>query len=53
METEHGASDSLEEPMETEAAGSEEAPGVDLGTEGSTATGNAEQGGSHVSSDSF
>lgn len=48
LETEHGAGDSLEEPMETEAAGSEEAPGVDLGTEGSTATGNAEQGGSHI-----
>uniref|UniRef100_A0A8C9DCK3 E3 ubiquitin-protein ligase RNF213 n=1 Tax=Panthera leo TaxID=9689 RepID=A0A8C9DCK3_PANLE len=37
-----------EEPMETEAVGSEEAPGMDLGTEGSTATGDAEQGGSHI-----
>ncbi|XP_026908049.2 E3 ubiquitin-protein ligase RNF213 isoform X1 [Acinonyx jubatus] len=48
LETGHGAGDSLEEPMETEDVGSEEAPGVDLGMEGSTAMGNAEQGGSHI-----
>uniref|UniRef100_A0A8C8Y9V8 Ring finger protein 213 n=1 Tax=Panthera leo TaxID=9689 RepID=A0A8C8Y9V8_PANLE len=48
LETGHGAGDSPEEPMETEAVGSEEAPGMDLGTEGSTATGDAEQGGSHI-----
>uniref|UniRef100_A0A673V8K9 E3 ubiquitin-protein ligase RNF213 n=1 Tax=Suricata suricatta TaxID=37032 RepID=A0A673V8K9_SURSU len=49
LETGQGAGDSLEEPMESEAAdGSGEAPGAGLGMEGSEATGSVEQGGSQV-----